>query len=279
MRRTSEKMRASGVSAAGVALVLRCVELLDTRWVSQAKFVAHVTECHPKLKVSTKQLSRELGSSRRPQGPDWAVGELIVDHCTGGGCRPEDGGEERDQVKSEVAGLYAVARGEPEIKGYAGRIRWPESGDGATHLNHRLAEAEAHLAEQAAEREVLSGRVAELEQENGRLAEQVLLESARHAATQQELRRLHAKVRGREEVISDHTARLKDQSVRARAAEQRLENLRERYALLAANTEALAPAGGTTPAGPSAHLVHRSGLPLARTIDAGAPAHWRAPAG
>lgn len=251
-QRSPEQMKELGLTDEGIALVEALSDVVASTWKTRAGFLRHVAVCRHQphagvtraLKLNPKSLSRQFGSGRKPQGPDWLVAQAIVDHATEG---PEDLGRRRE-LKARIAGLYATARGVATPEGYTGPITWPpravaddeavveveREGTLFARVQAQLLDAQTELTDQ---RQV----IAMLEQENNRLTEQLMSESAGHAATRARLQEAKADLLHQQEAQADVQMRLKDQALRAETAEKRLANLRERHAALAAQFEATMP--------------------------------------
>jgi hypothetical protein len=124
-RRTRESMEAAGLTDEGIALVGELIKVLDAKWSSHQEFVERVNNTEPKVRLDKKRLSKELGSSAKPKGPEWHIAELIVRHCV-----PDEA--ERRSLRARIAGLYCAARKVDRPPGYDGPIDRPSEGpDGA----------------------------------------------------------------------------------------------------------------------------------------------------
>jgi len=258
-------MRDAGVTAEGVALIMPLIEMLDDKWPTRERFIQQAAARRPGLQLTKQRLSKELGSKYKPMGPEWEIAELIVELCTDEAEQPA--------ATASIAGRYCLARGVTRIHGYDGRIELPGTADETTR---QLAAAHADLARKGAEAVALRQRVEELEAENDKLSRKVRQDSAREARLQHEVRGTRQTLSTQQSLLADANARLRDQSVRAEAAEKRLESLRERYALLAAHAEMqVFPFDRMPWPGPTT-AMQRSGLALAGDIDPAAPPTWRA---
>jgi hypothetical protein len=264
-RRTPESMRDAGVTAEGVALIMPLIEMLDDKWPTRERFIQQAAARRPGVQLTKQRLSKELGSKYKPMGPEWEIAELIVELCTDEAERPA--------ATASIAGLYCLARGVTRIPGYDGPIELPGTADETTR---QLAAAHADLARKGAEAVALRQRVEELEAENDKLSRKVRQDSAREARLQQEVRGTRQTLSTQQSLLADANARLRDQSVRAEAAEHRLESLRERYALLAAHAEMQVFPFDQMPWPGPTMAMQRSGLALAGDIDPAAPPTWRA---
>jgi hypothetical protein len=263
-RRTAESMRDAGVTAEGVALIMPLIEMLDDKWPTRERFMQQATEHRPGLQLTKQRLSKELGSKYKPMGPEWEIAELIVALCADEAERPA--------ATARIAGLYCAARGVTRIPGYDGPIELPH----ADEMTRQLADTQADLAAKNAEAAGLRQHVEQLEAENAKLSRKIRQDSARQAGLQQELRGTLQTLNTQQDLLADANARLRDQSVRAEAAEKRLENLRERYSLLAAHTEMQVFPFDRMPWPAPTTAMQRSGLALAGDIDPAAPPTWRA---
>src|ERR1700754_4815173 len=148
--RTSTEMAAAGVTADAIRLVEVLSKAIGSRFTSRRQFIAHVQGMRPPGKLTTQELSRELGGPRRPNGPEWHTVALI--------CKASVKEAEQEATLARWAGLFCVARSVAQPPGYNGEISYPDDADyagapGATdakltlELNKQSADKLAALAD------------------------------------------------------------------------------------------------------------------------------------
>jgi hypothetical protein len=125
-RRDREAMKKAGVTDAGIELVEAVSVLIDELWPSRQAMLddlgaaaGETEEERKKAKVpDRKQLSRELGSKSKREGPEWRLITMIV---TVGVKEPAA----RERTLARMAGLYCVARQVQAPPSYDKTISWP----------------------------------------------------------------------------------------------------------------------------------------------------------
>jgi hypothetical protein len=110
-KRDRESMKKAGVTDAGIALVEALAELIDERFPTRQALIDALGDNAKKSGLDRKRLSKEMGSSAKPKGPDWHITALIVETCV-------DEPGLRRKTLAKMAGLYCVARSVQQPPGY-----------------------------------------------------------------------------------------------------------------------------------------------------------------